>query len=139
MPQLFNDAEAAVRQRIVNAAELFERAEIDVFGFAGRIAAESNYEPEQVVAVIDRWLTLSGTPAVAGVEISPVPAPRGVPDTRDTQTTQWFRDCWGEAQQRAPEIVVEVHNNSPRTPPQAQLELERAAIILTIEQLLEAA
>ena len=89
-------------------------------------------------AVIDRWTSLSGTPEVANVEISPVPAPRGFPYVRDTETTQWFRNCWGEAQQRAPEIVVEVHNNSPRTPPQAQLALERAAITLTIEQLLEA-
>lgn len=87
-------------------------------------------------AVIARWRALSGTPDVAGVEISPVPEPRGFAYVRDTQTTQWFRDCWGEAQQRVPEIVVEVHNNNPRTPPEAQLALERTAILLTIEQLL---
>jgi hypothetical protein len=50
---------------------------------------------------------------------------------------RWFRDCWGESQQRTPEIVVEVQNNNPRTPPELQLELERAAIITTIEGLLD--
>ena len=79
-------------------------------------------------AVIARW-TAQGA--------APVPEPRGFPYVRDTETVRWFRDCWGESQQRTPEIVVEVQNNNPRTPPEAQLELERAAIVTTIEGLLE--
>ena len=79
-------------------------------------------------AVIARWTALGA---------APVPEPRGFPYVRDTETVRWFRDCWGESQQRTPEIVVEVQNNNPRTPPEAQLELERAAIITTIEGLLD--
>jgi hypothetical protein len=79
-------------------------------------------------AVIARWTALGA---------APVPEPRGFPYVRDTETVRWFRDCWGESQQRTPEIVVEVQNNNPRTPPEAQLELERGAIITTIEGLLD--
>jgi hypothetical protein len=79
-------------------------------------------------AVIARWTALGA---------APVPEPRGFPYVRDTETVRWFRDCWGESQQRTPEIVVEVQNNNPRTPPEAQLELERVAIITTIEGLLD--
>jgi hypothetical protein len=70
-------------------------------------------------------------------DVDPVPEPRGFPYYRDPQTAEWFRNCWGEAQQRAPELIVEVHNNSPRTPPETQLALEQAAIYTTIDQLLE--
>jgi hypothetical protein len=79
-------------------------------------------------AVIARWRELGA---------NPVPEPRGFPYVRDTETTRWFRNCWGEAQQRAPEVVVEVQNNNPRTPPAQQLALEAAAIRVTIEQMLE--
>jgi hypothetical protein len=87
---------------------------------------EANVEWAQ--AVIARWTALGA---------APVPEPRGFPYVRDTETVRWFRDCWGESQRRTPEIVVEVQNNNPRTPPEAQLELERVAIITTIEGLLE--
>jgi hypothetical protein len=80
-------------------------------------------------AVIDRWRALGA---------NPVPAPRGFPYVRDTETVRWFRNCWEESQRRAPEIVVEVQNNNPRTPPEQQRALELAAIQVTIEQLLEA-
>jgi hypothetical protein len=78
-------------------------------------------------AVIDRWRAIGA---------NPVPAPRGFPYVRDTETGQWFRNCWEESERRAPEIVVEVQNNSPRTPPEQQLALELAAIHVTVEQLL---
>ena len=78
-------------------------------------------------AVIERWRAL-------GAE--PVAAPRGFPYVRDTETVRWFKSCWGDAQQRTPEIVVEVQNNNPRTPPEQQLALELAAIQVTVEQLL---
>ena len=78
-------------------------------------------------SVIDRWASMGA---------SPMPAPRGFPYVRDTETVRWFRDCWGAAQQRAPEVVVEVQNNNPRTSPAQQLALELAAIQVTIEQLL---
>jgi hypothetical protein len=78
--------------------------------------------------VIARWTALGA---------APVPEPRGFPYVRDTETVRWFRDCWGESQQRTPEIVVEVQNNNPRTPPELQLELERTAIVTTIEGLLD--
>jgi hypothetical protein len=80
-------------------------------------------------AVIGRWRETGA---------HPVPEPRGFPYVRDTQTVRWFRSCWGESQRRAPELVVEVQNNSPRTPPAQQLALEAVAIRVTIEQLLEA-
>jgi hypothetical protein len=79
-------------------------------------------------AVIGRWRDLGA---------NPVAEPRGFPYVRDTETTRWFRNCWGEAQRRAPEVVVEVQNNNPRTPPELQLALELAAIRVTIEGLLE--
>lgn len=80
-------------------------------------------------AVIDRW---------AAMGANPMPAPRGFPYVRDTETVRWFRDCWEASQRKAPEIVVEVQNNNPRTPPEQQLALELAAIQTTIEQMLEA-
>jgi hypothetical protein len=79
-------------------------------------------------AVIDRWRSGGA---------NPMPEPRSFPYYRDTQTVRWFRDCWEEAQRRAPELVVEVQNNNPRTPPEQQLALELAAITVTVEQLLE--
>jgi hypothetical protein len=78
-------------------------------------------------AVIARWQQIGATP---------VPAPRSFPYYADTETVRWFRECWGEAQRRAPELVIEVQNNSPRTPPEQQLALELAAIYVTIEELL---
>jgi hypothetical protein len=66
----------------------------------------------------------------------PVPSPRAFPYQNDTRTQGWFRACWGAAQHRAPELVVEVQNNSPRTSPEQQLALEQAAMRVTIEQLL---
>jgi hypothetical protein len=88
-------------------------------------------------AVITRWRQLHHADAIRGVQVNPVPEPRAFPYSRDTQTTQWFRDCWGDYQLTAPELVIEIQNNNPRTPPAAQLALESAAIQLTIEQLLE--
>lgn len=79
-------------------------------------------------AIIDAWQRMGATP---------VPAPRGFPYQSDTKTTAWFRDCWGEAQHRAPELIVEVQNNSPRTPPEQQLALQQAAMRVTIEQMLQ--
>ena len=79
-------------------------------------------------AVIARWRTLGA---------NPVPEPRGFPYGRDPQTVRWFRACWEESQRRAPELVVEVQNNNPRTPPEQQLALALAAIQVTVEQLLE--
>jgi hypothetical protein len=78
-------------------------------------------------AVIDNWRSLGA---------NPMPEPRGFPYVRDTETVQWFRNCWEESQRRAPEIVVEVQNNNPRTPPEQQLALELTAIQVTVEQLL---
>ena len=79
--------------------------------------------------VIDRWRAIGA---------HPLPAPRGFPYVRDSETVQWFRHCWEESQRRAPEIVVEVQNNHPRTPPEQQLALELAAIQVTVEELLAA-
>lgn len=81
-------------------------------------------------AIIQRWQSLGATP---------VAEPRSFPYRADTQTIRWFRACWGEAQHRAPELVVEVQNNSPRTPPEQQLALQQAAIKVTIERLLQSA
>src|SRR5437762_936366 len=81
-------------------------------------------------AVIARWRTLGATPMAE---------PRGFPYVRDTETVRWFRNCWEASQRKAPEVVVEVQNNHPRTPPEQQLALELAAIYVTIEQLLDAA
>jgi hypothetical protein len=78
-------------------------------------------------AVLERWRAMGA---------DPVPSPRSFPYNSDTQTVGWFRDCWGESQHAAPEIVVEVQNNNRRTPPEAQLALELAAIQVTVEQLL---
>jgi hypothetical protein len=79
-------------------------------------------------AIIQRWQRLGGYP---------VPEPRAFPYQTDSKTIDWFRDCWGEAQQRAPELVVEVQNNSPRTPPEQQLALQQAAIRVTVEHMLQ--
>jgi hypothetical protein len=81
-------------------------------------------------AIIEAW---------QGMGAAPVPEPRGFPYQRDAKTTTWFRDCWGEAQHRAPELIVEVQNNSPRTPPEQQLALQQAAMRVTIEQMLRTA
>lgn len=81
-------------------------------------------------AVIARWQAMGA---------APIPAPRSFPYYQDTQTVQWFRECWGESQHQAPELVVEVQNNNPRTPPEQQLALESAAIQVTIERLLAGA
>jgi hypothetical protein len=81
-------------------------------------------------AIIEAWQGLGATP---------VPEPRGFPYQSDTKTTAWFRDCWGDAQHRAPELIVEVQNNSPRTPPEQQLALQLAAMRITIEQMLQTA
>ncbi len=91
--------------------------------------------PEEIQAANLRW----GQSIIAcwrELGANPVPEPRGFPYARDEQTVRWFRDCWGESQRKAPELVVEVQNNNPRTPPEQQLALERAAIVVTIEQLL---
>ncbi len=80
-------------------------------------------------AVIDRW---------RAVGANPMPEPRGFPYVRDNETVQWFRNCWEDSQRRTPEIVVEVQNNNPRTPPDRQLAFELAAIQVTVEQLLAA-
>jgi len=71
--------------------------------------------------------------AALGEEIArPVPEPHPFPYYRDRQTVEWFRACWGESQQRMLELVVEVQNNSPRTPPEHQLLLMETAIWRTI-------
>ncbi len=80
-------------------------------------------------ATIDRWRAMGA---------DPVPQPRPFPYYADSDSVRWFRDSWGDSQQRTPELLVEVQNNNPRTPPEQQLALELAAITLTIEQLLDA-
>jgi hypothetical protein len=81
-------------------------------------------------AIIEAW---------RGMGAMPVPEPRGFPYQADTKTMAWFRDCWGDAQHRAPELIVEVQNNSPRTPPEQQMALQQAAMRVTIEQMLQTA
>lgn len=61
-----------------------------------------------------------------------VPAPRSFPYYGDDQTTGWFRACWGESEQRIPQLTVEVQNNNPATPPGQQLLLMETAIWNTI-------
>lgn len=79
-------------------------------------------------AIIQRWQELGA---------NPVPEPRGFPYVRDTETVRWFRNCWEDSQRRAPELVVEIQNNSPRTPTEQQLLLASHAIRITVDQLLE--
>jgi len=79
-------------------------------------------------AIIQRWQRLGA---------AAMPEPRSFPYQADTESIRWFRECWGHAQHRAPELVVEVQNNSPRTPPEQQLALEQAAVKVTIERLLQ--
>lgn len=55
-PQLFDETEPAVKQRIIDASAAFEVADIDVHGFAEVIAAGSDYTPEQAARVIGHWL-----------------------------------------------------------------------------------
>lgn len=81
-------------------------------------------------AIIGQWATMAAHPMVE---------PRSFPYYSDTETVRWFRACWGESQSRAPELIVEVQNNSPRTPPEKQLALELAAIRVTVERMLAAA
>ena len=54
-------------------------------------------------------------------------------DEVEPQTVAWFTSCWGEAQGRMADVLVEVQNNSPRTPPEPQLRLESAALWCCIE------
>lgn len=81
-------------------------------------------------ALIARWHELGEATA------RPVPEPRSFPYYDDEQTVGWFRACWGEAEQRAPELIVEIQNNSPRTPPEQQLLLMEATIWQTIDLIL---
>jgi hypothetical protein len=78
-------------------------------------------------ALIRAWTELG--PEVA----APLPEPRGFSYPRDPQTVAWFTNCWGEAQGRMADVIVEVQNNSPRTPPEHQLLLESAALWCSIE------
>jgi hypothetical protein len=78
-------------------------------------------------AIIRAWTALG--PEVA----APRPEPRGFSYPDDPQTVAWFTACWGDAQERMPDLLVEVQNNSPRTPPEHQLRLAATALWCSIE------
>lgn len=56
VPQLFQETEAEVQRRVIDASKAFEVGRVDVHGFAEVIAADSDYTPEQAVTVISHWL-----------------------------------------------------------------------------------
>lgn len=56
VPQLIDEADPAIRHRIINASAAFETARMDAAAFAAAVAADTRYDPSQVAAVIDRWL-----------------------------------------------------------------------------------
>lgn len=60
---------------------------------------------------------------------------REFPYITDIDTTKWFRDTWGEIDNRMPRLTVEVQNNSIRTQPEAQLALMETAIWASLERL----
>lgn len=49
---------------------------------------------------------------------------------------RYFRACWSDVYARTSVITVEIQNNSPRTPPAAQMRLQEAAIQASIEDML---
>ena len=51
----------------------------------------------------------------------------------------YLAQCWADINQSIPHLVVEVQNNTPRTPPELQRALSETAIRVGIEELLRQA
>jgi len=65
---------------------------------------------------------------------NPMPEPRTLGYGEDQ--LRYFRKCWSDVYASIPAVTVEVQNNNTRTDPEAQRQLQEAAIRASIEHLL---
>jgi hypothetical protein len=89
--------------------------------------------PEAIRRTNERWgLAVIEAWSKAGAAAMSKPRPLGY---REDQL-KYFRKCWSDLYGRTPTITVEIQNNNTRTPPRVQMDLQAAAIRVTIEQML---
>jgi hypothetical protein len=84
------------------------------------------FEREWAETVVDAWAEVENA--------NPMPEVR--PLGYSGEQRQYFVDRWGEFYHRYPVITSEIQNNSPRTPPAVQQELNEVAITVSVGKIL---
>jgi hypothetical protein len=83
------------------------------------------YEREWAEAVVAAWRQVEGASPIE--EIKPL--------GYTGEQRQYFVNVWSQIYAKTPLVTIEIQNNSPRTPPELQVYLERTAVYASLERL----